>query len=67
MTQSQFFIDQYKCGGCPILGNKHADALWKYKNLLNIKKIYYCNLQNVLKSRSYRNFILSRIPMPSYY
>jgi hypothetical protein len=60
-------MNEYICGDCSILGNKNNEALWKYKALLNIQRIYYCNLQNVLKARSYRNFILSRIPIPNYY
>ena len=54
-------------GNCSILGNNNNNALWKYKNLLNLQRIYYCNLSNVLKARSYRNLLLSRHPMPSYY
>lgn len=60
-------MNEYICGDCPILGNKEKDALWKYYNLLNIQKIYYCKLRHVLMARSYRNLILSRIPKPKYY
>ena len=60
-------MNEYKCGDCPILGNKIHDALWKYKNLLNIQRIYYCKLKHVLIARSYRNLILSRISKPTYY
>ena len=35
--------------------------LSNYNCLLNNNIIYYCNLQNVLKARSYRNYLLSHI------
>ena len=52
---------------CCILGSPKNDSLWYYKSLLNVYKIYYCNKQTVLKARSYRNLILSRIKKPTYY
>ena len=52
---------------CCILGSKKNIPLWYYKSLLNYNKIYYCNLQNVLHARSYRNFKLSQIKKSKYY
>ena len=60
-------MNGYKWIDYPIIGNKENDALWRYKNLLNLQRIYYSRLKHVLTSRSYRNLMLSRIPKPTYY
>ena len=52
---------------CCILGSKNIIPLWYYNSLLNYNKIYYCNLQNVLHARSYRNFKLSQQIKKKYY
>jgi len=60
-------MNRYKWNDYPIIGNKENDALWRYKNLLDLQRIYYSRSKHVLISRSYRNLILSRIPKPTYY
>jgi hypothetical protein len=50
-----------------IIGNKSADALWRYKSLLNLHKIYYSSSQHVTRARAYRNLLLRQIKIPNYY
>ena len=67
MPMKNSLNDCDKENGCSIFGNSKYDPLWHYKSLLNVNKVYYCDLQNLVKARSYRNLILSRLPAPNYY